>query len=129
MVEWSDYARSMLPVVVVMDMAGILDIGPNPVGHTLAVVGAAAVSWGGRKWHRRAGAALTKFENAVNRSPRLPTLYMEDAMVGQIADLRGELAVSLAVAAAEARRGHIATAGLLNGNAKVVESRLRQRGC
>ena len=129
MVDLADYARFMLPVVAVMDVIGILDIGPNAVGHILALVGAAAVSVIGAKWHRRARAALKRFESAVNQSPRLSARYGVDAEAGQVADLRGELAVTLAVAAAEARRGHIAAAALLYSNAKVVESRLRKRGC
>ncbi len=129
MVEWADYARLMLPVVAVMDVAGVLDIGSKPGAHILALFGAAAVSVIGVSWHRRSKAALVKFENAVNRSPSLSAKYIEDARVGQVADLRGELAVSLTMAALEARRGNTAAAGLLYGNAKVVESRLRKRGC
>ena len=129
MVEWADYARLMLPVVAVMDVAGVLEIGSKPGAHILAMVGAAAVTWIGVRWHRHARAALARFENAVNRNPRLSTRYKADAEAGLIADLRGELAVSLAVAAFEARRGNTAAAGLLYGNAKVVESRLRKRGC
>ena len=129
MVDLADYARFMLPVVAVMDVVGILDIGSNAVGHILALVGAAAVSVIGAKWLRRARRALKRFESAVNQSPRLSAKYWVDAEAGQIADLRGELAVSLTMAAVEARRGNTAAAGLLYGNAKVIESRLRERGC
>ena len=129
MVEWADYARFMLPVVAAMDVVGILDIGPNAVGHILALVGAVAVSVIGAKWHPRARAALKRFESAVNRSPRLSAIYKVDAEAGQVADLRGELAVSLMAAAVEAKRGKAVAAGLLYANAKVIESRLRERGC
>ena len=129
MVDLADYARFMLPVVAVMDVAGVLDIGSNPGGHILALGGAVAVSVIGAKWHRRARAALTMFELQINRSPSLSAIYREDARIGQVADLRGELAVSLTAAAVEARRGNAAAAGLLYANAKVIESRLRERGC
>ena len=129
MVDLADYARFMLPVAAVMDVVGILDIGPNAVGHILALVGAAAVSVIGAKWHRRARAVLTMFELQINRSPSLSAKYWVDAEAGQVADMRGELAVSLTAAAVEARRGHTTTAGLLYANAKVIESRLRERGC
>ena len=130
MVEWADNARLMFPVVLVMQVVGILDI---IAGHAvnllvLVLVGAAAVTCLGMKWHTRARAALRKYESRIGRSQKLTSLYMVDAREGQIADLRSELMASLTLAAFEAKKGNAVVAGLAYGYAKTVESRLRQRG-
>ncbi len=128
MVDWSDNARLTFPVVLIMEMAGILDTGAGHAGNLLVMVGAAVVTWIGMKWHTRARAALAKFESHIGRSQKLTSLYMADAREGQIVDLRSELVASITLAAIEAKKGNAVTAGLAYGNAKTVESRLRQRG-
>ncbi len=128
MVDWVDNARFAFPVVMIMEMAGILDTGGSHVGNLVVLVGAAAATWIGMKWHTRARAALSKFESRIGRSQKLTTLYMVDAREGQIADLRSELMASITLAAIEAKKGNAVTAGLAYGYAKTVESRLRQRG-
>ena len=128
MVEWAETARIALPATVIADMAGVENVGTGAGGHILVLAGAAAVSWLGWNWCKRAKAALSKFEQRVNRSPRLGAMYKADAHEGQIADLRAEMAASITVAAVEARRGNAVIAGLAYSNAKIAESRLRQRG-
>ena len=132
MVEWADNARLMFPVVLVMQVVGILDIiaghAVNLLVLVLVLVGAAAVTCLGMKWHTRARAALRKYESRIGRSQKLTSLYMVDAREGQIADLRSELMASLTLAAFEAKKGNAVVAGLAYGYAKTVESRLRQRG-
>ena len=39
MVEWADNARLAFPVVMIMHLAGILDIGAGHVGNLLVLVG------------------------------------------------------------------------------------------
>ena len=128
MVEWADNARLAFPVVLIMQVAGILDIGAGHVGNLLVLVGAVAVTWLGMRWHTRARAALRKFESRIGRSQKLTSLYMVDAREGQIGDLRSELMASITLAAVEAKKGNAVTAGLAYGYAKTVESRLSQRG-
>ena len=128
MVEWADNARLAFPVVMIMQMAGILDNGAGHVGNLLVLVGAAVVTWLGMKWYARARTALVNFERRIGRSQKLTSLYMADAREGQIADLRSELMASITLAAVEAKKGNAVTAGLAYGYAKTVESRLRQRG-
>ncbi len=129
MVNWADNARFAFPVILIMEVAGILDTGADHVGNLLVLVGAAVVTWTGMKWHTRARAALSKFESQIGRSQKLTSLYMADAREGQIADLRSELMASITLAAIGAKKGNAVTAaGLAYGNAKTVESRLRQRG-
>ena len=128
MVEWADNARLAFPVVMIMQMAGILDNGAGHVGNLLVLVGAAVVTWLGIKWHTRARAALRGFESRIGRSKKLISLYMADAREGQIADLRSELVASITLTAIEAKKGNAVTAGLAYGYARTVESRLRQRG-
>ena len=128
MVEWADNARFAFPVVLIMDVAGILDVGAGHVGNLVVMVGAAVVTWIGMKWHTRARAALVKFESRTGRSQKLTTLYMADAREGQIADLRSELMASITLAAIGAKKGNAVTAGLAYGYARTLESRLRQRG-
>ena len=128
MVEWANNARLAFPVVLIMQVAGILDIGAGHVGNLLVLVVAAVVTWLGMRWHTRARAALVKFERRIGRSQKLTSLYMVDAREGQIADLRSELMASLTLAAFEAKKGNAVVAGLAYGYAKTVESRLRQRG-
>ena len=128
MVEWAETARIALPVTVIADMAGVVDVGTGAGGHILVLAGAAAISWLGWKWRKRAKAALSKFEQRVSRSSSLSAIYKVDAHDGQIADLRAEMATSLTLAAMEAKRGNAVIAGLAVGHAKTIESRLRQRG-
>ncbi len=128
MVGRADNARLVFPVVLIMQVAGILDIGASHVGNLVVMVGAAALTWLGMKWHTRARAALAKFESRIGRSQRLTSLYMVDAMEGQFADLRSELMASITLAAVGAKKGNAVTAGLAYGYSKTVESRLRQRG-
>ncbi len=124
----ADNARFSFPVITIMEVAGILDIGAGYVGNLVVMVGAAVVTWTGMKWHTRARAALAKFESRIGRSQKLTSLYMADAREGQIADLRSELVASVTLAALEAKKGNAISAGLAYGYAKTVESRLRQRG-
>lgn len=127
MVEWSGTTALALPVTGVMYWAGFLNVVDIQGGTMTLIAGAAVVSWIGLRWHRKAKAALRNFETAVNGNDDLTTRYMADAEIGQIEDLRSELAVTLTMAAAEAKRGHAISAGYLYGHSRNIESRLRQR--
>ncbi len=45
MVEWAETARMILPAIVVLDVAGVLDAGPGAGGHILVLAGAVVVCW------------------------------------------------------------------------------------